>query len=170
MNARELLTQLYTSDEIRELKQKLEPKHLAEDIIQHVFTEMYTKPDSFLEDLVQRQKFKPYIVKQIWNTCYYRRTPFSQAYGLDNETPTDFCDNARYEVIRYESEPSRVDKEKQMHQLRTMMGEMHWYKARVFELYAELGTYRAVSEITGIPTTSVYRTVQELKKELKQKL
>jgi hypothetical protein len=57
-----------------------------------------------------------------------------------------------------------------MHQLRTMMGEMHWYKARVFELYAELGTYRAVSELTGIPTTSVYRTVQDLKKELKQKL
>lgn len=170
MNARDLLTRIYTSEEIKELTQKLEPKHLADDIIQHVFTELYAKPDDFIFELEQRQKLKPYIVKQIWNLTHYTEDRFNRQYRTVRERATDFCEPSVYELRHYEGPRERRDAQDTVAELKTHLSQMHWYKARVFELYAELGTYRAVSEVTGIPTTSVYRTVQELKKELKQKL
>ena len=109
-------------------------------------------------------------MKQIWNLTHYREDRFHRQYRTTTEAATDFCEPTKFELLRYEGARERLDAQDTFSELKAHLSQMHWYKARVFELYAELGTYRAVSEITGIPTTSVYRTVQELKKELKQKL
>lgn len=182
MSPKDLLTRIYTSDEIKELKQKLEPRHMADDIIQHVFTELYAKPDLFIEELEQRQKLKAYIVKQIWNISHYTKDKFYEqfgftSYGHKKENETDFCDLSKFEILRYEDPNEFIDEkeqeaktQKKYNGVKAHMGQMHWYKVRVFELYVELGTYRAVSDMTGIPTTSVYRTVQEMKNELKRKI
>ena len=170
MNARDLLTQIYTSDEIKELKQKLEPKHMADDIIQHTFTELFGKPETFIEELEERGKLKLYIVKQIWNFCHYSKDRFHAQFAKNKETSTDFCQPGKYELLRYEEARERQDEADSHKELKTHMSQLHWYKVRIFQMYSELGTYRAVSEATGIPTTSIYRTVQEMKTELKRKL
>lgn len=48
------------------------------------------------------------------------------------------------------------------------LDRIHWYEAKILELYAELGTYRKVSEATGIPHISIYHTVQNARKNIKK--
>ena len=67
MTAQVILTEIYCSDEVKEVVGKLEPQHLQQDILQHTFLELFEKPAKFIEDLHQRGKLKPDIVtgKQI---------------------------------------------------------------------------------------------------------
>jgi len=44
--------------------------------------------------------------------------------------------------------------------------KMHWYQRELFKCYVEEGTIRKVSELTGIPSTSVFDTIKKVKDEL----
>ena len=48
------------------------------------------------------------------------------------------------------------------------LDRIHWYEAKILELYAELGTYRKVAEATGIPHISIYHTVRNARKNIKK--
>ena len=61
MTAQVILTEIYCSDEVKEVVGKLEPQHLQQDILQHTFLELFEKPAKFIEDLHQRGKLKAEI-------------------------------------------------------------------------------------------------------------
>lgn len=160
-----ILTKIYTSLEVKEVIKRLRPVHLQEDILQHCFLELFQKPPDFIKDLHARGKLKPYIVKILYNTATYTRSSFAKQQG--KETPTDFCGNAKYEVIRFENEEK--EREEVHQQVACAVSETYWFKADLLKMYAELGTYKAVSDKTGIPSTTVFNTVQAAKKEIKNK-
>ena len=166
MTATDMLTDIYLSQEVKDCIKKLRPEHLQQDILQHTFLELYEKPVTFIEDLHNRGKLKAYIVKILYNTATYSRTRFAKEQG--KETPTDFCQAAKYEVLTANDE--YIEKQQAYEDVTCAMGEMHWYKVELLKMYAELGTYKAVSDQLGIPLTSVFITVTEAKKEIKQRI
>ncbi len=48
--------------------------------------------------------------------------------------------------------------------------KLYWYKAEILKLYAELGTYQKVADLTKIPMSSIYKTIQETRQELKKQI
>lgn len=164
--ANQLLTEIYQSDEIKEVISKLRPAHLQEDILQHTFLELFQKPPEFIVELSGRGKLKAYIVKILYNTATYSRTTFAKQQG--KETPTDFCHDSTYEVIRV-SDDEKMAEQTNM-EIACAVSEIHWYKARLLEMYTERGTYKAVHEATGIPVSSIFKTITQARKEIKRKL
>lgn len=166
MTAQVILTEIYCSDEVKEVVGKLEPQNLQQDILQHTFLELFEKPAKFIEDLHQRGKLKAYIVKILFNTATYTRTKFRKELG--KETPTDFCADSKYEVINA-GDDYKVDAERVNSVACAVkkLEEKHWYDAGILKLYAELGTISAVSRATGIPRTSVFKTLVRAKATIK---
>ena len=46
---------------------------------------------------------------------------------------------------------------------------LDWYEQNILKLYIKLGTYRSVGEHTGIPFASIYKTVQKVFNEIREK-
>lgn len=200
--AKDILTTIYNSDEVRLVTKKLKPEHLQEDILQHTFLELYEiagKRPEFIIDLSDRGKLKSYIVKILYNTATYTKS--SLAKQLGKESPMDFqqaqwlvgksedhmyeCTEtlgeawyilaaSQYAVVKFES-----DEEIRQQEYRTVecaLCELDKtasgfnYKEMMLREYAELGTYQAVANKTGIPLSSVYKTITEARKQVKNKL
>ena len=191
MTARLLLTEIYESKEVACCIKKLKPVHLQEDIKQHTFLQLFEKPEAEILELNDRGKLKAYIVKILHNTATYNRTAFTRAEGQERgrEIPTDFndakpfdnynsegfqeklakkCERNVYELLKVETD---YEEQKEFNEsVACVASKMHWYKVQVLKEYAELGTYQAVSNKTKIPLTSIFKTVQEARKEIKAKL
>lgn len=164
--SKSILTGIYTSQEVKDVIKRLRPVDLQEDILQHCFLELFQKPPDFIIDLHDRGKLKAYIVKILYNTATYTKSSFAKQRG--KETPTDFCAETRFEIISFEND--EVERVENYRQIACATSNIYWYKARLLELYANLGTYKAISQITGIPHTSVYNTIKEARKDVKRLL
>lgn len=157
MEASKLLTEIYVSDEIKQVTKKLKPAHLQDDILQHVFCELYSKPELFIVDLHQRGKLKSFIVKMLYNTCYFNRTKFKKELG--SETPTE-CFNEHFEEVETDLIPDMMK----------IIDTLYWYKKEILLLYVKHGTYQGVSDETGIPVTSIFNTIKDVRRIVKKEI
>lgn len=168
----------------------LEPADLREDIKQFVFEDMLNREESFILDLQTRGKLKHFIVKMMYNVSKWRdRSEFKKQYGFlemsvasfDRSNATEAAEEWNFdgietidlqEILKYSvdrklcTEDKRTDKELVEAVLQALK-EMYWYKAEVFTWYVKLGTYQKVADITGIPLSSIYKTVAQAKQEIK---
>lgn len=184
MTARNLLTEIYVSNEIKDVLQRLEPKDLQDDIKQHVFTELLLMEDSFIVDLDKRGKLKHFIVKMLYNTSKWRdRSAFKKQYGFMEMSVEDFertkinedeVDELYGEgnlyfstVITGSVETNERSQKEVVEEILLALKEMYWYKAEIFKLYVRLGTYQKVADETKINITSIYQTVKQAKQEIK---
>ena len=150
----EILTEIYISADVENMIRSLKPDHLQDDIKQHCFMELFEKSEEFIMELYNRGKLKNYIIKVLYNTSRWQFTNLSKQLG--KETPTEFFeDHADDEYYEIDIEP--------------VLKQVYWYKCDLIRLYAEHGTYQKVSDLTGIPLKSVYSTIVEARKEIKQK-
>lgn len=152
MTKNELISDLYLSKDIGIIKGKIKPADIADDVIQHAFLELCLLSEELIQDLHARGKLQHFCVKLIYNTANWSNGTLKKQLG--RETPTeDFSD------IVDDDEPQEIN---------LPMHKLHWYKSEVLKLYAELGTYQKVADITHIPMCSIYNTVKQAKKEIKQ--
>lgn len=161
-----VLTDIYTSNEVKEVIAKLKPEHLQEDIKQHCFLELFAKPDAEILDLHNRGKLKSYIVKTLYNTAHFSRTSFAKQLG--KETPTDFCFPSSFEVMKFDT--SDMERMQVEEAALCEAPQIYWYKYEILKLYAELGTYKKVSEATGIPVMSIHVTCKQARQDIKERL
>lgn len=155
MSSNDILTEIYQSKELAATIAKVKPTRLQQDIKQHVFLELLTREESVILDLHKRGKLRGYVATMIWNISQLRESnKFTKQIGV-REVPTDTFIDVPYETTELFYLP--IDR-------------IYWYKAKILELYAELGTYALVAEHTGIPTSSIFRTVREARKEVKSKI
>ena len=148
-----MLIEIYQSKDFATMIKKVRPVNLQEDIKQHVFVQLFEKEELFITDLNGKNKLRPYIATMVWNISRLRASnSFTKQLGL-KEIPTEGFRDVPYETEDLFYVP---------------LNKIHWYKARIIELYAELGTYAEVAKFTGIPTCSVFRTVRQARKEIKK--
>jgi len=158
MNVRNILTEIYLSAEIKDCMAKLPNKYDKQDIVQHVFLELYSMPEEKVSDLHERGKLKHFIVKMIYNTSRFSKSSFAKQYG--KETPTESFP----ELASAESEEEIIIPLDKLPVCKSGLP----YMAEIFKLYAENGTYQKVSQITKINVTSIFNTVREAKAILKK--
>lgn len=155
MSSNDIITEIYLSKELAATIAKVRPTRLQDDIKQHVFMELLSKDSEVIIELHQRKKLRAYVATMIWNISQLRESnSFAKQIGV-REVSTDTFIDVPYETTELFYLP--IDK-------------IYWYKAKILKLYAELGTYALVAEHTGIPTSSIFRTVREAKKEVKSKI
>lgn len=63
-----------------------------------------------------------------------------------------------------------IDFDKLCQSVSEQVNELYWYDRQVLQLYIKLGNYRAVEKETGIPFSSIYKTVQKAIKQIKDKV
>lgn len=180
-----LLTEIYSSREVKECLTYLQPEDLREDILQHCFLELLQKSDEFILDLNSRGKLKSYIVKILYNTAHFSKTSFRKQLG--KETPTDILNSINFKewenedeekdwrepskafsksINELEEKEQRTNEEEKEKKVYKVLNSLYWYKKEIFELYVELGTIRQVYELTGIPKSSIHKTIKDVRKEI----
>lgn len=152
MNAKQIIADLYTSTDLRACLAKIRPVEIQEEVLQHTFTELLCKPEADILDLYQRNKLTAYVAKMLVNMVRWERSSFRklQAKETPLESFTDLVDDIQVDEIV------------------VPLQKIHWYEAKILELYAELGTYRKVAEVTGIPHISIFHTVQNARRNIKK--
>ena len=69
-----------------------------------------------------------------------------------------------------EEEQAQMDQEQLLDAIVEHVDGLYWYDKKILELYIQHGTYRAVAKETNIPYSSIFKTVQKVIKEVKQKV
>ena len=152
METKEILEKIYRSDELKECVSKIRPVTIQQDVLQCTFTELLLKDKEIILDLYARNKLMAYIAKMIYNMVRWERGSFRSSETKEillQELP-EIIDEQKNEIIV------------------VPLQKIHWYEAKILELYAEFGTYRKVAEVTGIPHISIYHTVQKARKNIKK--
>lgn len=183
MTKQSILTQIYKSKEVKDCLAYLQPEDLREDILQHCFLELLEKEDSFILDLHERGKLKYYIVKILYNTSRFQKCSFKKQLGKEN--PTDILGLVAFKIWENDDEsvdwrkPNKVfseaiedleeARERDLREKKVVkaLENVYWYKKEIFELYVEHGTIRRVNELTGIPKSSIHKTISEVRNEIR---
>lgn len=156
MTAKQILTDIYVSEDFAAMMRKVKiSEDLKEDLQQHVFCELLQKPEEAIIDLYNRKKLRGYISSMVWSISRMKRTnSFARQFGV-NEVCTDDL-------------PEIADSS--YSELTPDLNKLNWYNSELLQLYAKLGSYKAVSDDTGIPVISVFNAVKEAKKILKHEM
>lgn len=152
MDAKQIISDLYTSSDLRACLARIRPVEIQEEVLQHTFTELLCKPEAEILDLHARNKLTAYVAKMLVNMVRWQRSSFRKLEA--KETPLESLTDVLDEIA--------VD------EIVIPLHKIHWYEAKILELYADLGTYRKVAEVTGIPHISIFHTVQNARKNIKK--
>ena len=150
MTARQIIEDLYRSDELRECLSKIKPKELQDDLLQHCFLELLNKDESIIITLHSEGRFIGYVVKMMYNMVTWQNSEFNRIKMREVLT-NDFV------------HPS----EEQEEEIIVPLNKLNWVSEKVLVLYAEHKTYRKVGEITGIPYSTIFQMVKKAKKKIK---
>lgn len=151
MTSRQIIEQLYSSEDLIDCIAKVQPPEIREDLLQHVFLALLEKDDTLILELHRTSKLTAYVVKMIYNLATWNRSTFNKQKSREILT-NDF------------DHPSETINEENIIPLH----RLHWVSEKVLTLYAEHGSYRAVGEVTGIPYSTVFRLVKEAKIKIKK--
>lgn len=152
MNAKQIIADLYISQDLRACLARIRPIDIQEEVLQHTFMELLNKSDDEIIDLHVRNKLTAYVAKMLFNMVRWERSTFSKlkAKEISLESLPEVLEDIEIEVIL------------------VPLQKIHWYEAKILELYAEHKTYRKVAEITGIPHISIYHTVKNARRNIKK--
>jgi hypothetical protein len=152
VNAKQIIEELYRSDDLRECLSRIQPPDIRDDVKQHVFTELLLKPETDILDLYQRGKFTAYVAKMLVNMVRWERSSFRKLQGRETalESFSDVADEQPVEIIV------------------VPLQKLYWYDAKMLELYAEHGSYRKVEAITGIEFSGICKTIKKARIEIKK--
>lgn len=120
-----------------------------EDIKQDVFERLLRLTDQQLEQI---SNIRHYLLRIILNIKRQPYDPSAKLYRKNEELK----DVAELHLQDYSEDIYLEQIEK--------IKKLHWYHKGIVELYAELGSVRAVSEATKIPFYSVKHTIKESRK------
>lgn len=188
-----VLTHLYSSQEIHDVLLHIRPEYIRDDVKQHVFLLLFEKDDAFIMDLHGRGKLRAFVAKTIYNTVNFSESKFNREQRRRTEIPTEsfdgesqlnnergessgFLRNTKTDKIRKkvaelaDDAQQNYDYEALVESCPVKMEAIYWYNRRLLNMYVELGTYRLVAEKTGIPLNSVHHAIKKAKKEMKKLL
>ena len=150
-------------------------KDLWEDLRQEVSIICFEYDKEKLSDIVSKGKnvFKFWVVRiffyQVSSMGKIKKTyNVLNSPGLKKGTIIPIEDLIRYlqnnmEVV-YGVDPDLIK------QIRDKIETLYWYDKEILKLYIELGSCRKVAKQVGIPHTSIFITVKEAQRCIKQSL
>lgn len=155
-----IIEELYKSKEVDDVLKKIQPADIQDDLRQYVFQVLCEKPDDFIIDLYNQKKIKFYLVKIITNSVFANVSGFYKIHKNSKEVHCEQFEDVVDEDSNHEF-MERCEKE---------VKELYWYNEVLLRMYAEHGSYRAVSVKTGIPVKSVFNAVRKAKNQIKSNI
>lgn len=195
MTRNQIISQLFTGKNFNDCIRKMEPDHLQEDLRMEVIAIVCEWTDERIIGLHDRKELDFFVVRVILNQMQSNSSPFYKKFRqpsgevvYEENRKEDFYTalehynrmpgNSEYKNI-FLATPSFLEEDEQINQRQERedkedkaigeVGNLHWYNAELIRLWTELGNYRAIARVTGIPHVSCFHTIRKSINELKQK-
>ena len=139
-------------------------KDLWEDLRQEVALIVleYNKEKIAELEIKGKQVFKFWIVRICCNQTNSKYGKFGRMYK--SLIPVE-------DVTRFIAEEVEInDNQHIIDNITKRMNDLYWYDKEILKMYIELGSVRKVSAQTGIPHTSIFITIKNIRKCIKQSL
>jgi hypothetical protein len=139
-------------------------KDLWEDLRQEVALIVLEYDQDKLTELVGKGKqvYKFWIVRICCNQTNTKFGKFGRMYK--SIIPVE-------DVMKFVAEEEEVtDNQHIVDGILANMQKLYWYDKEILKLYIELGSVRKVSAYLGIPHTSIFMTIKNIRKCIKQSL
>lgn len=157
-----ILTEVFTSKSFNECVGKMRPACLRDDLKSEVSLVLCEMPEARLIEIYNSGGIYYYVARIVINMVKNSSNKFFRNHLkfdlLTTEMPVNF--DIEVEDTRLRDEQSALN----------LIDALYWYDAEIVRLYLKLGNYRAVSKATGIPMPSIYATVQQSAKKIKEKI
>lgn len=139
-------------------------RDLWEDLRQEVILIVLEYDKNKLDDIIDKGKqvFKFWIVRICCNQLLSKYGPMYRKYN--NLIPVEDITLFMKEMdddVDYTSVVGTIQKE---------IDKLYWYDKEILQMYIELGSVRKVSAHTGIPHTSIFITIKNIRKCIKKSL
>jgi hypothetical protein len=109
-----------------------------------------------------KQVFKFWIVRICCNQTNSKYGKFGRMYK--SLIPVE-------DVTRFVAEEEEIsDDQHIVDNITKKMNDLYWYDREILKMYIELGSVRKVSAQTGIPHTSIFITIKNIRKCIKESL
>lgn len=159
MERNQIIANLWTSKEVNQAFEKMQPEDLQYDLKAEVFMVLLEMPEDKLLGMYERGEIRFFLVRIMLNMIKSDRSGFWKKYR--NYVELNVCEQKEetYDETIFAN-------------LEESLSEIHWYQKQLFDLYAKEFNRNAkeLSIATGIPYMSVIRTLKQTKQELRKKI
>lgn len=153
MTAKAIIAELYISNEVADCISKIQPSECRDEVKQHTFEELLKKPEQKIIELFEKNQLKAYVAGMLFKQAYGYKSSYRRLNKVN--VSTDQLPEIATEPI---PEPLQ----------NVPLEKIYWFDAKIIELYATHGSYRKVSAVTGIEQSTICRTVQRARMQLKK--
>ena len=139
-------------------------KDLWEDLRQEVAVIVLEYDSIKLSELQSKGKqvFKFWIVRICCNQTNSKYGKFGRMYAA--LVPVE-------DVMKFVKEEEEIDNSQEVvNSIEKIIPSLYWYDQEILKMYIELGSVRKVSKQTGIPHTSIFITIKNIRKCILQQL
>ena len=139
-------------------------KDLWEDLRQEIAVIVLEYDSKKINDLEEKGKqvFKFWIVRICCNQTNSKYGKFGRLYA--SLVPVE-------DIVKFVKEEDDIDNSQELVDgISKIINGLYWYDQEILKMYIELGSVRKVSKQTGIPHTSVFITIKNIRKCIKQQL
>ena len=139
-------------------------KDLWEDLRQEVAVIVLEYDSIKLSELQSKGKqvFKFWIVRICCNQTNSKYGKFGRMYAA--RVPVE-------DVMKFVKEEEEIDNSQEVaNSIEKIIPSLYWYDQEILKMYIELGSVRKVSKQTGIPHTSIFITIKNIRKCILQQL
>jgi len=153
---------MYRNKDVADAIGKMEPEALRDDLRQEIFQVLCELPEDRLMEMHREGWLKWFIVRTMLNMIKSDRSTFWYKFRRQFVEVSD-------EMGREPEAPE--DDQRDAVRVREGMGALHWYEAKLIEIYAANGQNIAkISRETGIPYRSLFKTIKKVKEKLKKEV
>lgn len=146
-------------------------RHLAEDVIQDVFTQLLTSNNNHLVFLYTSGKAKSYINKIIAVRCLSKKSKFYKIHIEYSKNKVQIDDRTLEILYNQYNSKSISTSDMFYNKIKKIISIFDEYEKSLFLLYYESGlTFEELSIETGIPKISIYNTVRKVKNKIKDSI
>lgn len=139
-------------------------KDLWEDLRQEIALIVLEYDKDKIQELVDKGKqvFKFWVVRICCNQTNSKYGKFGRTYNA--LIPVEDITKYIIQDLEYK------DNQDMINGIRKKIEGLYWYDREILNMYIEQGSVRKVSAITGIPHTSIFITIKNIRKCIKDSL
>jgi hypothetical protein len=179
LNKSQIIEELYLSKNFNDCINKMQPEELRDDLKAEVILVVCEIDESRLQKMQETGQLVFFVVRIILNMVKSTTSRFYKKFRINNDELKEsytFVDIRNEEPTEKEHiyDLTENEKRKEREELEDLALDsidlLDWYESELLKLYIKHNNYRAIETVTGIPFSSVYKTIQGSIKKIRCQL
>lgn len=135
-------------------------KDTAEELYQYAFLAILEKPNKQIEEIYEGGYIRFYVVRLLYNAIHGKCSPFAKHRIQESDEVEDrFSDE--------ESIPYKEAQEIKYEAIERTLPKLHWYERKIFEIWMEGNSARAIHRQTKISINEILRVIKKVKQQIR---